>query len=636
LPHSKALNISRNIPDLQMVYLSNQVLNIQSSNIQARTWELALLSQNITVISGSPEISFVQIIDIFQNSKLNLPSLILVDLHLKNLNAYEFCCWCNENHPSIKVIVTSAVEIVSPYDRHVAIDHGAWDLLPRTSSESLDDVNFRNSFNKVLKHLGDLQPVNDSSVRNSSEEFDQSLSELLYLPVNIEGSSQSDGQCVLQSVILPLKQHIDSSSPVPLPSQEQDSYLLKKSQDKNFTNLSNLIPRFRLLFFIAVLVLSGLGILLWVATHSNFNAVSSGTDDSSVSSQNTLTPKVVARGTIIPEWDVIKLSVSNAQDSRVDRIFVKQGDHVEVNQVIAVLQGAQQRKVDLDAARVKVELLQAKLEKVEQGDAKPAELSVQQAVIDRLEAQFSVELRQKQSEIDSALSSFNEATTSYERSQSLYSKGAISKADLDKARRDFETSQATLDLKQADLAQSETTFQNQISEEKAKLVELQQVRPIDVKIMQKELEQAVLEADRSRVNYEDTLVRVPVGGQILRINTKVGEQVNTQLGIVDLGRTQKMYVQAEVYESDLPNVRKGQRANIISEYGGFEGEIYGTVETVDLQVGQPTLSEGKNNPTTDDNSRVVQVSIRIDPKDSLKVSGLTKMQVRVTIEPIFS
>ena len=44
------------------------------------------------------------------------------------------------------------------------------------------------------------------------------------------------------------------------------------------------------------------------------------------------------------------------------------------------------------------------------------------------------------------------------------------------------------------------------------------------------------------------------------------------------------------------------------------------------------LSTGNNNPTTDENARVVNVSIRIDPDDSPIVAGLTNMQVRVTID----
>lgn len=93
-----------------------------------------------------------------------------------------------------------------------------------------------------------------------------------------------------------------------------------------------------------------------------------------------------------------------------------------------------------------------------------------------------------------------------------------------------------------------------------------------------------------------------------------------------------MFVRAEVYETDLTKIRKGQRATIVSEYGGFKGEIHGTVKDIGLQIGQRTLSEGASNPTSDDNARVVDVSIRIAKEDSPKVAGVTNMQVRVTID----
>jgi HlyD family secretion protein len=37
---------------------------------------------------------------------------------------------------------------------------------------------------------------------------------------------------------------------------------------------------------------------------------------------------VVALGRIQPDGEVIKLSVANAQDSRVDRILIKEGDYL--------------------------------------------------------------------------------------------------------------------------------------------------------------------------------------------------------------------------------------------------------------------------------------------------------------------
>lgn len=342
---------------------------------------------------------------------------------------------------------------------------------------------------------------------------------------------------------------------------------------------------------------------------------------------------VVARGTIIPQWDVIKLSVPNAEDSRVNRLLVKEGDRVQANQVIAILQGADRRLADLKAARANVSLLQARLQKAQQSDAKPGAIAAQKAVIDRLRVQLPADLKQQQAELVSAQSSLLEASLTYKRRQMLLEEGAIGKADLEAARQDFETAQAAVAARQAALEQTETTLNAQIREEKARLADLQQVRPVDVSIAQAELKQALIEVEQRQADYEDTQVRAPVGGQILRINTKVGEQVNTQLGIVELGRTQQMYVRAEVYETDLAKVSEGQRATMISEYGGFTGEIQGQVETVALQIGQPTIAMDQTNPTADDNSRVVNVSIRIDPDDSEKVAGLTNMQVRVTIAP---
>lgn len=342
--------------------------------------------------------------------------------------------------------------------------------------------------------------------------------------------------------------------------------------------------------------------------------------------------RVVARGKIIPEFDVIKLSVSNAEDSRVNRILVKVGDRVQANQVIATLQGADRRLADLKAAQTNVKLLQARLVKAKQGDAKPGGIAAQQAIVARLETQLPVEVKQRQAEIVSAQASLQEAALTYQRRQQLLQEGAISRAEVDEGRKEFETTRATVAAQKAALDQTNTTLSAQIYEEKARLAELQQVRPIDITIAQAELEQALIEVQQSQADYDDTQVRAPIPGQILRINTKVGEQVNTELGIVDLGRTEQMYVQTEVYETDITKIKEGQQATIMSEYGGFDGKIQGVVDDIGLQIAPRTLSEGNTNPTNDENARVVNVSIRISKTDSPIVAGLTNMQVRVTID----
>lgn len=347
---------------------------------------------------------------------------------------------------------------------------------------------------------------------------------------------------------------------------------------------------------------------------------------------------VVALGRIEPQGEVIKLSVPNAQDSRVNQILVKEGNYVKANQVIAVLQGIDRRKADLRDAEVDVRLRQAELAKVQQGEAKQAEITAQRAVVARLEAQLQTGTQQKEAAIASAEATFYDAQLTDQRRQTLAQTGAISRASRDEAQRDLATAKATLAERRAELAETVTTLQAEITQEQARLSQLKEVRPVDIEIAQAQLVKAKIAVEQQKANLEDVQVRVPIAGQILRINTRVGEQVNTSQGIVELARIDQMVAIAEVSETDVGEVHKGQRAKITSEYGGFAGEIQGTVEQIGLQIGRRTLQDAASassgstgNPTTDQNARIVAVKVRIDAKDSPKVAALTYMQVRVKL-----
>ena len=342
--------------------------------------------------------------------------------------------------------------------------------------------------------------------------------------------------------------------------------------------------------------------------------------------------QVVALGKLIPKGEVIKLSVANAEDSRVNQILVEEGDRVEKNQVIAILQGIDRRERDLEEAQKAVELAQAKLEQTRAGETKQAELAAQRANISRLESQLRNETAEKQAAIASAEAQLKQANLTYDRNQTLQQQGAVSTETFDRAREQLDMAQATLNERKAQLNNTQQTLQQEINQEKENLARLQEIRPVDVRVAEIELERAIIAVEQRKADLEDTKVKVPISGQILRINTRVGEQVNTQQGIVELGRTDQMYAVAEVYETDIGKVRIGQSATISSEYGGFEGKLKGTVEHLGLQVGTKELSESSQDPTQDENSRIVEVKIRIDPEDGKKVAGLTNMKVRVEID----
>ncbi|MEL7315810.1 MAG: HlyD family efflux transporter periplasmic adaptor subunit [Cyanobacteria bacterium J06559_3] len=381
-----------------------------------------------------------------------------------------------------------------------------------------------------------------------------------------------------------------------------------------------------LFYILQLLALGTLGLLTACSSFSQAQ------NESSPVVEAVPTPTVVALGRLAPDGEVIKLSVPNAEDSRVNQILVAEGDTVEADQVIAILQGFERRQRDLEEARKTVEFYQARLDQLQAGSGGDAEVAAQEAAIARLEAQLRTEQLEREAAIASAEADVRQAQQDYTRDADLAAAGAISQQALETSQQTLETTTAMLDQRRAQLANTLETLEQQISQEQNNLAQLREVRPVDRQVAQVELDRARIAVEQRQADLEDTQVRVPVAGQILRINTRVGEQVNTQQGIVELGRTEQMYAIAEVYETDIVRVQTGQPATITSEYGGFEGEVRGIVDHVGLQIGDRQLSEGSSNPTQDENARIVEVKIRIVPEDNPKIAALTNMQVRVAID----
>ena len=339
---------------------------------------------------------------------------------------------------------------------------------------------------------------------------------------------------------------------------------------------------------------------------------------------------VTALGRLEPEGEVIKLSVANAQDSRVNQLFVEEGDRVSAKQLIATLQGLDQKQAELAEAKQNVAVYRAKLEQIKAGEAKEAEIAAQKANIARLQAQLSTEQIEREAEIADAEAELKNTQINYSRYQSLYQDGAVSQGDLDDREELYSKSQAKLNRVRARLDNTVTTLQEQITREKAILDKLQEVRPVDLAEAQAEVDYAISQVTRIESELEDYYVRVPIDGQILKINTHIGEQVNTSEGIVELGRTRQMYAIAEVYETDVGQLKVGQRATVISEHGGFTGQLQGTVDHIGLQIKKQDVLE--SDPAADKDARVVEVKVRLDPEDSDRVAGLTNLQVRVKID----
>jgi HlyD family secretion protein len=380
------------------------------------------------------------------------------------------------------------------------------------------------------------------------------------------------------------------------------------------------------LVLIAAGISGGLGYYAFAqekTTHSSVSVPASA-------STSTPTLAVAALGRIEPNGGIIKVSVANAQDSRVNQLMVNEGDRVEAGQVIAILQGSDKKQAALVEAQHNVEIARAKLMQARSGTAKTGEISAQTSNIGRLEAQRRTAMTEKQAEIEQIQVKLKNAERDYLRHYHLSDRGAISHSVLEKKQEAVDMAQAELEQVEAQLQNVTETLDKQIQQERSLLSNLSEVRPVDVNVFQAQLEYALTQVDQAKAELDDLSVRSPVPGQILKINTRVGEQVRMGEGIVELGQTEKMYTIAEVYETDVSKIQVGHRAAIVSENGGFAGEIRGIVEQIGLQIKKKNILD--SDPAVEKDARVVEVKILLEPKDIGKVARLSNLQVRVRID----
>lgn len=346
----------------------------------------------------------------------------------------------------------------------------------------------------------------------------------------------------------------------------------------------------------------------------------------SLADDNYATNAVSAQGRIEPKGKVIRLSASTTLGTiKIDKLLVKEGDRVKSNQVIAILDQYHRLLAALKQAQQQVKVAEANLAKVKAG-AKIGEINAQKAQIYRLQAQMLGERRTQQANIARLKAQLSNAQKEFERFQMLYKEGAVEASKFDSKRLAMETAREQLKEAKANLNQTEETLPQQINQAQATLNQIAEVRPTDVQAAQAEVASAEAAVNKAQADLNLAYVHAPQDGQIFKIYTFPGEIIGDE-GIADMGQTDQMYVVAEVYETDVSRVRIGQQATITSE--AVSGKLHGTVTQVSLQVRKQAMFS--TDPVADVDRRVVEVKIRLHPKDIKQVTGLTNLQVEVVI-----
>lgn len=277
---------------------------------------------------------------------------------------------------------------------------------------------------------------------------------------------------------------------------------------------------------------------------------------------------------------------------RLKEVRVNDGDPLRQGQVVAVLEN-NDLQAQVEQAEAALGRAQALLEKLQNG-ARPEERAASRAALDEAQA------------------AADNARLNHARSQKLFREGGIvSQSVLDQSARDAKMAEARL----------EAARQNY------DLI-MAPPRPEDVAAARAEVDLARAQLAQAQDNYDNTFVKSPVAGVVVKRYMNPGESISYESlyqPIVSVSDTTHLMVRTEIDETDISKVHIGERAAIRCD--AFPGRsFYGRVVRISGGLGPKKIQT--DNPTEKIDTDVLESFVEVDPGSPLRVG----LRVDVYIE----
>lgn len=342
--------------------------------------------------------------------------------------------------------------------------------------------------------------------------------------------------------------------------------------------------------------------------------------DTSQVVQTPVIRNVTSLGRVEPQGEVITVSGTNG--SRISQLLVSEGQQVEKGQVIAYLEDHEERVAERDVAAS--QLTEARIRYDGVTKYSKAQIAEANTRIDQIKQPQFFQIAAQQALVDRFVSETAIAKKDFERNQFLRQEGAVSQEVVDEKAVNYFTKKGELENAKASLDQFTETRNKDLKNAEAQLKSAQASLANTQSEVQVASAQTNLRLTEARL--ERSVIRAPRSGEVLDINTYAGEVIGED-GILDLGDLKQMYVVAEVYESDINKIKLGQKAIITDP--SLPRKIEGKVERISSQINKNDILD--SDPAADTDSRVVEVKIRLNQKDSPLVASLINLQVDVEI-----
>lgn len=318
-------------------------------------------------------------------------------------------------------------------------------------------------------------------------------------------------------------------------------------------------------------VLAVLGIIGGVAVALSHIQGEQNAHANTASVQNEVT--LVAPGRVEPISEEVQLS--SPVSGQIAEIRVVEGQAVQARQVLAVLDNRNCR-AEVAAAQAQVKLKIAAVERWQNG-ARPQE-----------RAEAAAAARECGAVLDNARANLN-------RCRGLSQQGVLSPSEIDGAEQQYRVA----------AARAEAAQQRQAILEAGP-------REEDLAAARAELTLAEAQLQDAKVRLDQTYIRSPMTGTVLRVHRHVGETVSAaaDMPLFSVADVSARRVRIEVDESDIERLQVGQRVYVCAEAYG-DRKFWGKVVQVAQVLGRKAFHTEE--PTERVDTKVLEALVQLEP-----------------------
>ena len=300
---------------------------------------------------------------------------------------------------------------------------------------------------------------------------------------------------------------------------------------------------------------------------------------------------VTANGEIKPV-EQNQANVNANSFGKITEILVKEGDHVTKGQLLMRTEDVQQA-ASVEAQQAAVTTSQADLA------AQDANVTLAKAALDTAQADLA-----------QAIAKLNQATDNFKRGQELFKAQLLSQQDFDQRLSDYRVAQTGKDSSEAQVGQAKAQYQQALSNRDSARARVSQSK-------------AQLLGLKNQL--DQTIYTSPLDGIVTSLPVHVGENVvpgiQNAVGslLYQVSNLSIMTVEVKVDETDIPNVKLGQTAEVlIDAYPNktFKGHVTQIGESA---VGRTSGTTSGATATSADEAKDFKVVVVIDdPPASLR------------------